>query len=125
MNESQIDELSERMVEYFSEDAAAWRPAHVAIPLDQPLTVDFRFEDGEPFYAQSLLRGLRERLASPYVNHEASQAAAIMHARPGEMPDATIELYPDARDGQEGIAYQLTFADSVEVFPGWFASTTS
>jgi hypothetical protein len=118
-----MDSAAERIADYFSRDAATWRPRYIHLPATRPVFVAFRFAQPAPDYAPLLLDSLH-RATTPTRTEAAHEHAMPISSPPaGRQPDATVTFTAEERDGSTGVAYELSFRHSYESFPGWFALT--
>ena len=119
--DSDLRELADIILDYFSSDAAYWRPQFIQSSASGPLSVRFAFRPPAPEYAATLLHAITELLAPGYTAEEAQPANALSLPTSDEAADATVTFYPREQDGSSGIGYDISFRESAEVWWGWFA----
>lgn len=117
-----LRELAEYMADFFSQDAAYWPLEDEARASGAPLRVAFRwFGFVLPPAGRELLDDVKAVLASPYRSADRATAAVIVHAASESEAVATIVLCEAMRDGEPGIAYEISFPHTGDLYPGWFA----
>jgi hypothetical protein len=113
---SNLPELAEYIAEYLSRDANLWPSAQV---VDRPLRMAFVCEDESAWYAAPLHEAWGAILSQGYT---ADGGRTLELARQDQLADATIHFrerrHEETQDS--GLAYDLKFAKSPEVYVGWF-----
>ena len=115
-----LRELAKYMADYFSRDAVYWRGQAVLTTADHPICVTFRwFGSFVPAVGTQLLGHLSTVMREPYRSE--NEPSAMLHQASSEEADAVIVLAEASQDQAAGVAYEIHFAGSSEVWPGWFA----
>lgn len=113
---SNLPELAEYIAEYLSRDANYWPSAR---KVDRPLKVAFEWEDESAWYVAPLLAAWHALLSQGY---SADRGKTLELTRQDQLPDATIHFrerrHEETQDA--GLAYELKFANSPDVYVGWF-----
>jgi hypothetical protein len=117
---TELRKLADVILDYFSGDAAYWRPQFITSSTSGPLSVSFAFREPEPEYAAALLDALRDGLAEGYTSPDAQRAETLVSPPSGAAADAVVTFYPREQGGDSGIGYDIGFRDSDEVWWGWF-----
>jgi len=115
-----VQEVAVTIAEYFSDDAASWRPVHVH-SWDSVTSIRFRwFAERPPDFGAGLFDVLKVILADSFRSLSTTRAVPIVWSVDD---DATAEVtfVERQQEGQDGLAYELRFRDSTDLFPGWFA----
>ena len=120
---TELRKLADVILDYFSGDAAYWRPQFITSSTGGPLSVRFAFREPQPEYATALLDTLRGGLSQGYTSPDAQRAETLVSPPHGATADAAVTLYPREQEGDSGIGYDIGFRDSDEVWWGWFNLT--
>lgn len=112
--------LAEYMADCFSRDPTYWPRGAPAAGL--PIPVSFRwFGAITPAVGSELMAQLVEVLREPYRSEEESSAALPVHVASANDADSVIVLADVYQDGKPGVGYEIQFACTTDVWPGWFA----
>lgn len=115
-----LRKLADIILDYFSGDAAYWRPQFITSSTTGPLSLTFAFREPQPAFAVALLAALRDGLAQGYISPDAQRAEKLVPASCGAAADAAVTFYPREQEGESGIGYDIRFRDSDDVWWGWF-----
>ncbi|MEW6747814.1 MAG: hypothetical protein AB1486_34255 [Planctomycetota bacterium] len=115
-------DVADNIIDYFSEDALYCWPGHPQAGTGAPWRVHFKFADENRLYTRFLRDRLEAVLKVPYSYHEEGKAGAPLLLVPEDKDaDAVVFFAEDIRDGDRGLAYELTFRMHDQVFHGWFS----
>jgi hypothetical protein len=121
MNVIAIAALADHIASYFSYDASTWRPKYVSTPREQPIRVRWRASQHSTL-VDALVEALRIRTAAPYRDLERPIAEAVVNEGDEDPAQVIVSLRDEVREEDgPGVGYELTFANSPETWPGWFA----
>lgn len=109
--------LAEHMAEYFSRDARHWPGARAD---HRARLIALAFDDATAWYVAPLTQAWSTLLATGYT---AEHGSTIALTTPGQDTDAILRFREQrhAETNDRGLAYELSFASSEDVWPGWFS----